>query len=310
MKEAQSTNTILMVRPSNFGFNVETAADNAFQNEETNLTSEEIKAHARGEFDEMVRVLRAHDVDVIVIEDTATPAKTDAIFPNNWISTHQNGLVYTYPMYSPNRRLERRADIINHLSKRYDVLLNEELLSYEDDSSYLEGTGSMILDRPNKIIYACYSERTDAQVLKSYGDNIGYEVVAFDAVDDTGIPYYHTNVIMTLGTRVCIICTESIEDVEQRKRVINSLVSSDKQIVEITRDQVLHFAGNMLEVVGKGAKPLMIMSTAAHDSLNKDQLHIIENHNKIVHCGLDTIEHFGGGSARCMMAEIFLSEKD
>lgn len=306
MSVKQATDTILMVRPANFGFNTETAENNVFQDDNTELTVDEIKSRARQEFDNMASKLRSHGVEVIVIEDTSVPAKTDAIFPNNWISTHHDGSIYTFPMFSPNRRLERRADIIDTLSDHYKVDTDESLLAFESSDQYLEGTGSMILDRPNKIIYACYSVRTDKEVLSAYGEKLGYKVVGFDAVDEGGIPYYHTNVIMTLGEKIAVLCTESIADIDERSAVIQSIEDSGKEIVHITRDQVLQFAGNMLEVEGSGDKKLLVMSEAAYNALSKDQLHIIKNHNKIVYCTLETIEKFGGGSARCMMAEIFL----
>ncbi len=306
----QSTDTILMVRPANFGFNTETAENNVFQQSETELSIVQIKERARQEFDNMVTELESHGVKVLVIEDSNLPAKTDAIFPNNWISTHNDGLIYTYPMFSPNRRLERREDITSSLAQSYKVQIDETLLDYESTDQYLEGTGSMILDRPNKIIYACYSVRTDREVLAAYGKKLGYEVVGFDAIDENGVPYYHTNVIMTLGTHVAVLCTESIVNVAERNQVIERLTATGKKIVDITRDQVLQFAGNMLEVDGKYDKKLLVMSEAAYRSLTKDQLHIINNHNKIVYCHLETIEKFGGGSARCMIAEIFLPARE
>lgn len=306
MSIEQSTGTILMVRPANFGFNTETAENNVFQDDETELSIDEIKDRARQEFDNMVTILRSHGVDVTIIEDTMEPAKTDAIFPNNWISTHNDGSVYTFPMFSPNRRLERRTDIIDSLSLQYKVTIDESLLAFESSDKYLEGTGSMILDRPNKIIYACYSVRTDKEILDTYGKKLGYKVVGFDAVDSDGIQYYHTNVIMTLGEQIAILCTESIEDPDEKKAVVQSLEDSGKEIVHITREQVLQYAGNMLEVQGTDTKKLMVMSKSAFKALSKDQLHIIKNRNKIVYCSLETIEKFGGGSARCMIAEIFL----
>ncbi len=310
MNSAQSTNTIMMVRPASFGFNIETADNNVFQNADIGLSKQEVIDAAIREFDDMVDQLKANGVNVIVIEDSMEPAKTDAIFPNNWISTHQDGSIYTYPMFSANRRLERRSSIIEALSNRYDTHLDEELLDFESREKYLEGTGSMILDREHKIIYACYSVRTDKAALKAFGDKIGYEVLGFDAVDEKGIPYYHTNVIMTIASDIVILCTESIVDINERSRVIQRIKKTGKKLVDISRDQVSQFAGNMLEVQGEGEKKLLIMSESAFSSLTNDQLHIINIHNKIVYLGLETIEKIGGGSARCMMAEIFLPEKN
>lgn len=305
-KELQYSDTILMIRPAHFGFNPETAENNVFQNQETQLSKEQIERLAQAEFDNMVEVLRAKEINVIVIEDTVSPVKTDAIFPNNWFSTHADGHTFLYPMFSPNRRLERREDIIDALEESYQVCRDQSFLAYEEKQQYLEGTGSMILDRVNKIIYACYSERTHKDVLEAFGKKLGYKVVGFRANDENGVPYYHTNVIMTLGEHVAIICTESIEDMGEKSNVLKNLNASNKQIVEISRDQVLQFAGNMLEVKGSSKLPFMIMSEAAYHSLTKNQLHIIKKYNKIVYLPLSTIEKFGGGSARCMMAEIFL----
>ncbi len=309
MKEAQCTDTIFMVRPANFGYNSETAENNAFQNAETNLTANEIKDLARSEFDNMVKCLRELGVRVYVFEDTLTPAKTDAVFPNNWFSSHLEGKIFLYPMFSPNRRNERREDIITNLAKEYEFQVDRELLKFESEEKYLEGTGSMILDRPNKIIYACYSIRTNPEVLRAYGDKIGYKVVGFNATDSDGIPYYHTNVIMALGEHIATICTVSIEDLDQRKALCASLSNSGKIIVHLSREQILAFAGNMLEVKGDDDKNLLVMSSAAHKSLQEEQLNIINLYNKIVHLPLGTIEQFGGGSARCMIAEIFLPKK-
>ena len=269
------------------------------------------KKYRQCEFDNMVTVLRDEGVRVIVIEDSQTPVKTDAVFPNNWVSTHQNGNVYLYPMFSPNRRLERRESVINHLRENYEVgIISRQLLEHEKAGAFLEGTGSMILDRPNKKIYACYSERTHEQLLDEFGKQLDYDVIGFEAIDENGVPYYHTNVIMTLGSKVAILCTESIEDIKEKNNVINSIESSGRQLVDISREQVLHFAGNMLEVQGNDKKPLMVMSEAAYLSLTKEQLYIINYHNKIVYLPLYTIEQFGGGSARCMMAEIFLPNQE
>ena len=306
MKEAQCTDTILMVRPANFGFNEETAANNAFQDNHTELTKHEISDLAIREFDGMVDGLRAEGVKVVVIQDTSEPLKTDAVFPNNWMSTHEDGSCLWYPMFSPNRRKERRDDIMSSLSEEYELQTDKELLKYEEKGQFLEGTGSMILDRENKIVYACFSERTDQEVLESFGKKRGYKIVGFDAVDEEGLPYYHTNVIMTLGQKVAIICTEGIVDEAQKAMVLDHLEKTGKTVVAITREQVLAFAGNMLEVIGNDGPSLMVMSTSAYNSLTDDQLNIIKNHNKIVHLPIGTIEKFGGGSARCMMAEIFL----
>ena len=309
MSEKQRTNTILMVRPANFGFNEETAQNNAFQDNDTELTKDEIVLKAIEEFDSMVNILREEGINIIVVQDTASPVKTDAVFPNNWMSTHESGEVLWYPMFSQNRRFERRDDIWEMLSEDFQVSKDTELLSFEPDKKYLEGTGSMILDRENRIAYACYSERTHPETLKEFGDKMNYRIVGFTATDDDGLPYYHTNVIMALGKHIAIVCSESIEDETEKSEVIDALTRSGKEIVHISRQQVLAFAGNMLEVLGHENTPIMVMSTAAFHSLKDEQLNIIKNYNKIVHLPIGTIEKFGGGSVRCMMAEIFLPKR-
>lgn len=305
MREAQITDTILMVRPANFGYNPETAQNNAFQDGSTDLTLREISLRATEEFDVMVAGLRSHGVRVIVVEDTESPRKTDAVFPNNWFSTHAAGQVYIYPMYSPNRRLERRPEIIDQVRQLGYMEVCQDLLAYEEEGQFLEGTGSMILDRPNKLIYACYSERTDELLLQDFADRLGYRPVGFAAVDDEGTPYYHTNVIMALGQKIAILCTESIMNPSEQKSVIDQLSMTGKELIDITREQVLSFAGNMLEVRGRSSKPLMVMSSSAYNSLTDSQINSMTQYNIIFHTPLATIEKFGGGSARCMMAEIF-----
>lgn len=305
----QSSDTILMIRPASFGFNTETAGNNVFQQEDRTTSRQKIIDTARTEYDCVVMKLRDEGVKVINIADTSDPPKTDAVFSNNWISTHADGSLVLYPMYSKARRLERRDDLVQRLALDYDLEVDSSLLRHEPDQKYLESTGSMILDRDHKIIYACLSVRTHMDILEELGKKLGYEVVAFDALDEKGVPYYHTNVIMTLTQHIAIICTECIVNKAQRKLVIDRLRDSGKQIVDISRDQVLAYAGNMIEVRGSGSQPLLVMSKSAFQSLTKDQLHIIKNHNKIVYCDIPTIEKLGGGSVRCMITEIFLPKK-
>ena len=308
MEITQSTNTILMVRPANFGFNPETAENNTFQSSETDLSPNQIAAKAMNEFDNMVEKLRSEGVEVIVVEDTSEPVKTDAVFPNNWFSTHRDGTLFIYPMYSPNRRMERRSDVTLSLSQQYGYEVDDFLLANEEEGAFLEGTGSMILDRPNRIVYACYSERTDAQLLHQYCKRIDYDLVGFTSTDVNGIPIYHTNVMMTLGTHIAIICLDSIENEVERSIVISKLEETGKQIITLSQAQISSFAGNMLEVVNNHDELLLVMSTSAFNALTEEQLNIIKNHNKIVHLPISTIEKFGGGSARCMIAEIFKSD--
>ncbi len=295
-----------MVRPENFGFNPETANNNAFQKNDGVLSPMEISERAQLEFDTMTSSLMEQGVNIIIVEDTLKPIKTDAVFPNNWFTTHADGHLYVYPMYSPNRRLERRDDIIASLINNYGYRLRQELLSVESKGRYLEGTGSMILDREHKKIYACISERTHPILLQKYGLMKGYEVIAFHANDKNNKAYYHTNVIMTLCRHIAIICLESIADKNQRNKLIYSLQQTGKEIIPISMDQVEQFAGNMLEVSGAHEKSLLVMSTSAFNSLDDEQIMFIEKHHIISHHNLSTIEKYGGGSARCMMAEIFI----
>lgn len=309
MKEKQCTETVLMVRPANFGFNPETAENNAFQVNDTSKGIEEIKDLARVEFDRFVEVLKAHKIEVIVVEDTIAPVKTDSIFPNNWFSTHVDGKVFIYSMYSPNRRLEKRREIIDLLDARYVVKNKVDLSYHEENNKFLEGTGSMILDRPNKKVYACISERSHKVVLTQYAEDLDYELVAFTAVDNDDIKYYHTNVIMALGEVLAVICLESIVDSVERNHVEQLLEADGKIIIDITRSQVEQFAGNMLQVNGADGKKYLIMSTSAFNSLTPSQVLSINEYCEVIHSDLAIIEKYGGGSARCMLAEIFLSKK-
>lgn len=307
--ESQTTNTILMVRPANFGFNPETAEDNAFQVDDGTLSRNQIRAAAVEEFDAFVSVLHDAGIDVLVVQDTDEPLKTDAVFPNNWITTHASGQVILYPLYAPGRRAERRKDVVDLLSVDYVVKVNDAYLLNEERTVFLEGTGSMILDRPNRVVYASLSERTHLNLLEKWGSDQGYQVVSFRAGDDDGIPYYHTNVIMTLGIHFALICLEAIEDDRERHAVVESLKNTGKKIIEISRNQVLQFAGNALEVIGMSGNNILVMSESAYKSLTQSQIGNIEENAQIVCSPLNIIEKYGGGSARCMMAEIFLPKK-
>lgn len=305
----QTTSTILMVRPANFGFNLDTAANNIYQQQDERPT-QVIRFLARQEFDGFVALLRDQGVEVLVEDDTEQPVKTDAIFPNNWFSTHPDGRLILYPMFSPNRRLERRKDIIEQLmSLGFQVNDIVDLSFFEQDGQYLEGTGSMVMDHDSKLIYACYSERTHPVPLDYLSKILGYKVVAFEAVqevDGKSIPIYHTNVMMHIGTEFAVVCLESIARSSDRQKVQESLTSSGKKIIPITAKQKFHFAGNMLEVRNDGGEKFTVMSQAAYDSLNAGQIQMIEKHTTIISPQIPTIEKIGGGSARCMLAEIFL----
>lgn len=301
----QITNTILMVRPAAFGFNEETAANNAFQVKNESLSAEEIQQSALQEFDTFVNKLSAIGVEVIVVEDSAEPHTPDAIFPNNWISFHHDGLVVTYPMFSSIRRKERRPEVISDLMADFSVETRIFFEDYEREEKYLEGTGSLVLDRENKVMYACLSPRTDRALTEELAERLDYKAVIFTAVDEEGQEIYHTNVMMALGETFAIICLDVIVDIMERQEVIEVLEDSGKEIIEISIDQMMQFAGNMLQVRGQDSSYL-VMSQAAYDSLYEEQIEEIKQHTKILFSPIPTIEELGGGSVRCMMAEVFL----
>jgi hypothetical protein len=305
----QTTNSILMVRPVSFGFNPETAASNAFQNELQHHTAAEIRQKAIEEFDTFVALLREKDINVVVIDDTEAPAKPDAIFPNNWITLHRNGTVALYPLQAPNRRLERRQDIVETLRQQYQVKKVVDLSQHEEKDKFLEGTGSMILDHDNRMVYACLSPRTDPDLLEEFCQDFGYQPIVFHAYDHKGGLVYHTNVILCIGHRFAILCAASIHDEADRQFVISTLTRTGHEVIEITEDQLRQYAGNMLEVNNKAGQHFLVMSEQAYKSLRPDQVQAIQKYAEILPVPIYTIEHVGGGSARCMMAEIFLPEK-
>lgn len=304
----QTTSRILMVRPAHFGFNEETAESNAFQTLDKSLHEEEIQQKALQEFDNFVSLLRGNGVDILVFEDTPEPVKPDAVFPNNWVTFHADGTVMTYPMLSKVRRLERRQDMLDDLSASFRISRKIHLEEYEHVGKILEGTGSMILDRKNKLVYACLSPRTSAELLDHFCDLLGYEAVAFHAVDGEGKEIYHTNVMMALGETFVVICMESVPDPVENERLVQKFRETGKDIIEISYDQMMHFAGNMLQVRGQDDQPLLVMSGQAYRSLTQDQVQHIEKHTRILSADIPTIETYGGGSVRCMMAEVFLPE--
>ncbi|GAA4203319.1 arginine deiminase-related protein [Pedobacter jeongneungensis] len=302
-----TTNHILMIRPVDFKFNEQTAGNNKFQ---VASTESDVQAQALKEFDAFVDLLRKNDVDVTVVDDTLEPETPDSIFPNNWVSFHEDGSAYLYPMFSENRRLERRREILDGLKDKFEVNHISDLSFYEHQHAFLEGTGSMVLDRTNKIAYACLSVRTDEEILNNFCMLTGYEPVAFQAVDATNFPIYHTNVMMCIGDRFAVICLDSIKDPEERLNVTISLKGTEKEVIEISLDQMNKFAGNMLQVANAAGENLLVMSEQAYLSLNAEQIISLEKYSRIIYAPLYTIEKNGGGSARCMMAEIHLPGKD
>lgn len=302
----QTTKHILMIRPVGFKFNEQTAGNNKFQQASEQLNVQE---QALQEFDSFVALLRSNEVEVTVINDTPDPETPDSIFPNNWISFHENGAVFLYPMFSENRRQERRTDILDQLRKSFQIHTITDLSDYEKQELYLEGTGSMVLDRQHRTAYACISLRTDRGLFLNWCEKAGYTPVTFKADDKDGFPIYHTNVMMCIGDRFAVICLETIQNPQEREMVMQHLIGNGLEIIEISIDQMAHFAGNMLQVENKNGAKLLVMSEQAYLSLNATQVFLLEKYNKLVYSPLYTIEKNGGGSARCMLAEIHLEER-
>lgn len=297
---------ILMIRPVNFGYNAETAVNNAFQVAGQDALAQQ---KARQEFDGFVHMLHNNGVDIIVANDTPEPHTPDSIFPNNWISFHADGTVCLYPMFAVNRRQERKPHVLEKLQERFIIERTFDLTHYEKDQLFLEGTGSMVLDRDLKIAYACLSPRTDKTVLGEWCRAMDYQPIVFDAVDGTGKPVYHTNVIMCVADRYVVICMDSLPQAAERKLVCNTIDQSGKELIDITIDQMNQFAGNMLQVASIQGETLLVMSTRAYESLTPEQVNRLRSYNRIIHAPLQTIETNGGGSARCMMAEVFLERR-
>jgi hypothetical protein len=302
----QTTSHILMIRPVKFGFNAETAVNNAFQvkNDEADVQDKAVK-----EFDAFVKLLRENGVDVTVVEDTVEPHTPDSIFPNNWISFHDDSTVLLYPMYAENRRKERKQHVIDKVSEKFSIDRTIDLSLYEKENIFLEGTGSMVLDRDNKVAYACLSPRTSEKVLQDFCEQTGYIPVLFHAVDGNGQPIYHTNVMMCVADKYVVICFDSIQDDEEKIKVINAILQTGKEIIDISIDQMNHFAGNMLQVENGQREKLLVMSTQAYQSLTDKERQKLVSFNRILHSSLETIEANGGGSARCMMAEVHLPRR-
>lgn len=312
--DKHTTNHILMIKPVGFTYNEETAENNYYQQEPESSDESLIQKKALSEFNDFVSVLKDNGVTVTIITDTPSPATPDSIFPNNWVSFHEDGHLVIYPMFAENRRMEKRPEILDQLIDENDFRVTKKIdLSYfEENSQFLEGTGSMILDRPNKLVYAAISDRMEVNALNTFCDELGYKAIVFNAlqtVDGERLPIYHTNVMMSLGASFSVICIDSIDDLHERKMVIDQLKATGKEIITITENQVTHFAGNMLEVSNNLQERLLVMSESAYLSLKADQLSLLEKHCRLLYSNLETIEKLGGGSARCMMAEVFLPKK-
>lgn len=298
-----------MVRPAHFGYNPETAENNAFQSAEGAEDVLKIKKKAEQEFDQLVDKLNSKGLQVLVFQDNPDVLKPDAVFPNNWFTTHSDGTIVTYPMFAEARRKERDPELIEELKTDFIV---KNQISFEDNETndrFLEGTGSMILDRENKVVFACISERTEEKLLNEWAKKMGYQSVTFTAVDPSGLPVYHTNVIMTLGKGFVVLCLECIPNQDEKDKLTKALNDHGYEIVEITFEQVKQFAGNMLQLIGNEDQPVLAMSSSAYRSLSSAQKELILSYTSIVHSDIPTIEKYGGGSVRCMIAENFLSKK-
>ena len=307
----QSTNSILMIRPNNFGFNEETANDNHYQNKE--FFESNSNENAQKEFDNMVKNLKQNGISVHVFQDDDINYTPDSIFPNNWISFHENGDIGLYPMYAKNRRLERRPEVLEFLEERGFGI--ENIVDYsgaESENKFLEGTGSMILDRENRIAYCSISNRSNEDLFIDFCEDFEFTPVlfnSFQSVGDERLPIYHTNVMMCVTMSYVVICLDSIDDKKQRKNVSEFIKKSEKELINISENQVEKFAGNMLELLNDKGESVLVMSKSAENSLSENQKNTIINYSKIISSDINTIELCGGGSARCMMAEIFLPKK-
>ena len=310
----QTTNSILMIRPVAFRMNEQTTVNNYYQKVIDGLLPATVNAKAQQEFDAFVAKLKSVGVDVIVVEDTLNPDTPDSIFPNNWISFHENGDIALFPMFAENRRLERREDILDILEEKGFIIENiMDYTSAEEDNFFLEGTGSILLDRANGKAYCALSSRADEELFIEFCEDFDLNPIIFEAfqtVNGERKLIYHTNVMMCIGETYAVICADSIDDKKERKMVIDSLKGDDKEVIYLTEDQVNNFAGNMLEVKGANDRRYLVMSSAAYKSLTKKQIAQLEEHVTILSSNLDTIEACGGGSARCMMAEIFLPKEE
>lgn len=303
--EPQSTNTVVMVRPAAFASNPETRATNAFQ--VATAAHRDLSESARAEFDSLVETLRRSGVIAHVLDDELRPPKPDAVFPNNWFSTHADGTVVLYPMHAPSRRLERRPDLLEQLRRvGFRISRTLDLSGEESAARYLEGTGSLVLDRAHRVAYACRSPRTSTELLARWARELGYSSAEFTAVDAAGRACYHTNVMMCIGTGWAAVCFAAIRDRQEREAVRSRLIADGHELVELQLDQVARFAGNLLELSIAGGRRIIALSESAHDALTVVQRAVLERHATLVVSPIPTIEAAGGGSVRCMISEIFL----
>src|ERR1700677_1912278 len=308
--EPQSAGAVLMVRPASFGFNPQTAASNAFQQPPAAPDAAEAQGLVLAEFDALAKALQRAGVEVLIAPDTPQPVKPDALFPNNWVSFHFDGTVTLYPMLAPNRRWERREDVLDRVVREgeFRIVRTVDLTHREAEGKFLEGTGSVVLDRAHRGAYASLSPRTDLDVLGEFAQLLDYELVTFEAVDGGGQPVYHTNVVMAIGSRFAVLCGESITHSRHREAVFDKLRAAGHDIVDISRRQMQQFAGNMLELAAAGGR-VIALSTTAWSSLEPAQRRTLESHAGVIPAAIPTIERIGGGGVRCMLAELHLPKR-
>lgn len=300
----QTTNTVLMIRPAHFAFNPDTAINNRFQRAPVDPVAAQHKALE--EFDGYVDTLRQHGVEVLVVQDTPAPHTPDSIFPNNWWSSHADGSLVLYPMEGQNRRLERDKGVLQVLEQRFAIKDTIDFSHLEQQNMFLEGTGSMVLDRQHRISYACHSGRTHHDALRQFAERLDYQVCAFHAVDRHHAPIYHSNVMMSVGRDLSVVCLDALPETHERQGLERSLRDTGKDILALDFDQLEAFAGNMLELHDRDGQPLLVMSASAWRSLKPAQRQHVERHTHPVVVNIDNIERIGGGSARCMLAEVHL----
>ncbi|PRP65761.1 citrulline utilization hydrolase CtlX [Nonlabens agnitus] len=311
----QITDTILMVRPVQFRLNEETAVNNYYQDQQFHkeIKNADANQRAQEEFDAFAKALQDHNINVIIVQDDNKHDTPDSVFPNNWLSTHENGTAVLYPMFAPNRRLERRPEVLEALEENDFVI--EDVMDYtsaEDEGIFLEGTGSLLLDRANDVAYCSISPRADEDLFIEFCEDFEYTPVVFTAyqnVGDARLPIYHTNVMMALGEEYAVICLDAIDSKAEVKNVLHHLKRTNKEIINITEAQVESFAGNMIQVKNNEGKKFLVMSNQAYESLTEAQINKLRKYNEIIHPDIKTIETLGGGSVRCMMAEVFLPRK-
>ncbi|QQS70554.1 amidinotransferase [Candidatus Saccharibacteria bacterium] len=301
----EKPSSILMVRPHRFGYNRQTAVDNHYQTPAGTVRN--ARGRAQDEFDTLVGVLTDHHVDITVVNDTPTPHTPDSLFPNNWFSTHSDGQVIIYPMKAENRRHEINKEVLPTLREKFRVESVLDLSHHAETERYLEGTGSIVFDHVHRVAYAGYSQRTDPELLAFVSEQLGYTVVGFHATDTENRPIYHTNVLMAVADRYAVVCLEALREHADVTRLRSRLEASDKRVIEITQGQVQQFAGNMLQVWDHAGNPFLVMSEQARQSLTESQLSELESYNPLISSAIPTIEKLGGGSVRCMMAEIYLT---